>query len=1427
MDRKMTILIVDDSEINRSILRGIFETSYKILEAGDGIQALEVLDEEKEVDLIILDILMPRMDGLTFLKKIKEDEILKRIPVVVNTQIAEQEKEYQALALGADDLILKPYNPKIVRKRIENMLTKRVYERNVMQRVVALTQDYFDSVMEIVPSGVAIFDYEDGLNLEYINDGLCTLLGYGHEELVNLISTKPTELVQEKDYRDIVGFIKDNREGTLTEKIQLFHHSGEKIWSAVKIRNTSAIDGKRKIYIVFTDVSEEKMAELRLHDSMKKLRYQAERDMLTGLYNRVTFCSKASEWMHQNPDENYLILFINIDRFKVINELLGTKSGDKLLVGFARLLQKRIKKEGVYSRFSADHFMVCMRKDYFEHDLDFFEELFDGKASWNPVKYPIQAHIGIYEVENIDDTVDTMCEKATMALQVIKGNYLQHWKYYNESIKTVLINEQELTNDMEEALLNREFVVYYQPIVDADTQKIVSAEALIRWNHHSKGLISPGVFIPIFEKNGFIAKLDMYVCEEICHFQAQRLRTGQFVVPISVNISRINFYNPDLNDIILGMLHQYGVTTNLVKIEVTESAYHDNPKDLLRAVKGFQNSGFKVLMDDFGSGYSSLNMLKDIQIDILKLDMKFLDNLETSDVASNILFSIIQMAKAIHMETVAEGVETRAQYELLTSMGCDMIQGYYFSKPIQKKDFIKLLDAEQDNEMMKDKESGKQTVLIVDDIELNRIAMRENIQEKYSIIEAVDGLDALETLKRNFRHIVLVISDIYMPNLSGFELLEKMQEFSYLKNIPVLMVTAYGDSKNEEKALELGALDVVTKPFEPEILKKRITNLLAVSEKSTIEREVKALREMVSIKKHIQSSLASNVVGVCRMSLEKGKDATAIKVVYVNDVYRYLHQIGKESDSITIEECIEYIFESDRERIYKLLRNAVANEKKNMQFSYHVLLGESRKLEVVSNCSIQYTQDMVYFDFVDLEDTQEDMQISETIEHIVHEVGTNTGFHVWTYDLDEDYIEFSIEKKGEKFERKVVMGVKEKVFGSTAFLESDKPKLNHIFDEIYRGVEKISEVFLIRPKDASEDERYHWYRITHIKVKEQMEGRMYGRYIAIAQDITENKENDVRKWRERQYREVLEKGAMFFAEVDLTDNVFMQEETRMQLRILGLDASISYDDFVEKYLAGTVDAEEREGVVNHFCSAHLLAEYKKGRSFFEREFFSNIEKTDSDIYQWYNSKFYLVTNPENNHIYGSLKICNVQDERSYQMEIEKRALQDALTGLLSRSAFENSILGWLKEFESEGVRAAFFMIDADNFKAVNDNFGHSFGDNVLKSIGSLLRMTFGKNAFVSRIGGDEFAAFISCRNLSDDEAIQKGMSICHKSRMEFDNLGNKIQVSCSCGITFGYAGQTDFQTFYTQADSAMYHAKRAGKNQIYVYDAEKEEKENG
>ena len=429
----------------------------------------------------------------------------------------------------------------------------------------------------------------------------------------------------------------------------------------------------------------------------------------------------------------------------------------------------------------------------------------------------------------MDTPVELLCDRASMAMQEVKGNYITRWNYYNDSLKKSMLVEQELINEMDSALENKEFVVYYQPIVDVKTKKTISAEALVRWQHPKKGMISPGIFIPAFEKNGFITKLDMYVCEEVCRHQRKEKDNNNHVVPVSVNLSRINFYNENLYKEVLGLLAKYELTSDDIKLEITESAYEDNPQDLIVAIHTLQKYGFKVLMDDFGSGYSSLNMLKDCCFDILKIDMKFMDDLEQSERASNIIYTIIQMAKNLEIETVVEGVENEKQYEMLKSMGCDNIQGYYFSKPIPEESFVRRLEKESGMDFDDDYYEDKDTILIIDDSEKNRSLLTGVLSDKYNVIEADEGEDGLHILKKNFSEVSLVICSTDMSQMSGIEILDQIKETSFLKKMPVVMMTAYGDFDNETKAIELGASEVVNLPVNVTLLKKRIENIINIS----------------------------------------------------------------------------------------------------------------------------------------------------------------------------------------------------------------------------------------------------------------------------------------------------------------------------------------------------------------------------------------------------------------------------------------------------------------------------------------------------------------------------------------------------------------------------------------------------------------------
>lgn len=261
------------------------------------------------------------------------------------------------------------------------------------------------------------------------------------------------------------------------------------------------------------------------------------------------------------------------------------------------------------------------------------------------IEQKINLYYGVYTIEDRGMSVDLMCDRANLALRTVKGNSNRAYAVYNDELHQVVLSEQQLTNSMEEALLQRQFEVYYQPVVDLNTGDVVSAEALVRWNHPEKGMVSPGFFIPFFEHNGFIIKLDAYIREEVCRNMMELRRRGLRNIPVSVNVSRLEFYDPNLCRSIIDLTERYRLEPQMMRLEITESAYTDNPQQLLAAMKELQNYGFQVLMDDFGSGYSSLNMLKDVPVDILKMDMKFLEDQGISGRGPEILASLVRMAK--------------------------------------------------------------------------------------------------------------------------------------------------------------------------------------------------------------------------------------------------------------------------------------------------------------------------------------------------------------------------------------------------------------------------------------------------------------------------------------------------------------------------------------------------------------------------------------------------------------------------------------------------------------------------------------------------------------------------------------------------------------------------------------------------------------
>ena len=566
MEKKSVMLIVDDVEINRAILMQFFRNDYIIIEAANGKEALDVM-EKQPVDIVLLDLVMPVMDGLELLSILKKREKFVDIPVIATTARNEGDSEVRAMEMGAADFITKPYNPTIVRCRVHN----------VMARL-------------------------------------------------------------ENEWRKLEQAAKDRQ--------------------------------------------------------ILEMRHYIELDSLTGIYNREAFYSKAAALLQSETEQEYAIVYLDISYFKVINDLFHVETGNLILKTAAAYFKTISANLGVCGRLEADRFALCLPVRTLQMDM-LIQGLDDAVNSLS-ISHSILFYAGVYPVDNVFLPVDQMCDRAHMALNTVKGRYMTRYAHYDTNMRELILEEQMILREMEFALAEKQFQIYLQPVYSLKDKRTVSAEALVRWIHPLKGVISPARFIPIFERNGFIVKLDHFVWEEACKVLAEQKKAGS-VLPISVNVSRVNFYSGDFLDSVMALLQKYDLEPWMLKLEITETAYTENPRQLLSIMRSFQEKGFKVLMDDFGSGYSSLNMLKNVPVDILKVDMGFVQDVENSDRAALIMKSIVQMAEWIHMGVVIEGVETKPQLDFLEEIGCNDIQGYYFSKPLPVDMFKELITREMDN----------------------------------------------------------------------------------------------------------------------------------------------------------------------------------------------------------------------------------------------------------------------------------------------------------------------------------------------------------------------------------------------------------------------------------------------------------------------------------------------------------------------------------------------------------------------------------------------------------------------------------------------------------------------------------------------------------------------------------------------------------
>lgn len=571
-----------------------------------------------------------------------------------------------------EDGITRPLYPGII--NVDNEMVRQNgpdMVKNLVHIFDSIASDYYDWVLEIDgDSGKIHFFYISDFMLE---NGIIPTRIDNFTELIWKFSAK---LVVDDEKQPVV------EQASMKVILDEVRHKGSYV-------RTMHLDTENGIKAVNLRVNVIAGNEKRLLANLTDISMILDHDWMTDEYSRSGFLANA-ERMMKEPEyqEGYSIVYTNIQGFKAVNDLLGTFSGDMVIFMERDILVKELEPV-LLARLESDHFALITKTSNLTSEK--LDRLCHQCYEEGSKRLPLLIRCGICHIDDSGHTVQHMLDQAKLAENSIPADHGVAYAVCDEKMSEDYVNQRFLISELDNALEKGEFKTFYQPVVDVKTEEIVSAEALIRWIHSEKGMISPGQFIPAFEKEGVITKIDHFMVNRVLEFNMERMKNGKRVVPCAVNLSRVDFYDMKLLNMIRRKIAKQEDIQNMLKLEVTESAYAVLETDAISFLDEMKKLGLSLMLDDFGSGMSSLSTLESFEFDVIKLDMGFIRKIGKSQKAEGIIKHTIGLSHDIGAKVVAEGVETEEQVKFLKSVDCDMIQGYYFYKPMPEDEFAKLL----------------------------------------------------------------------------------------------------------------------------------------------------------------------------------------------------------------------------------------------------------------------------------------------------------------------------------------------------------------------------------------------------------------------------------------------------------------------------------------------------------------------------------------------------------------------------------------------------------------------------------------------------------------------------------------------------------------------------------------------------------------
>lgn len=822
--------------------------------------------------------------------------------------------------------------------------------------------------------------------------------------------------------------------------------------------------------------------------------YRMEYDELTGLYNRSQFYEEARHLLNEYPQTEFVLIRFDIDRFKIYNDIYGTKAGDRLLAEIGQLYRRTAVKPSVEGHLEADHFIICIPKSNMKVE-QYLAETSEFLRGIQP-DFDFVPRIGIYEITDRDLDIRLMCDRALLALRSIKGSYTERIALYNESMRRTIIEQQELIKEFETAIKEEQFRLYIQPQYNTVTNQMIGAEVLVRWLHPEKGLISPAKFIPVFEHNGFISRMDEYVWERSCAFLSKWKKTYGKTLPLSLNVSRIDIYNPHLCDILYHLVQKYGIAPEDLHLEITETAYMENPAQLIGIVTRLKDMGFYIEMDDFGNGYSSLNTLKNVPVDLLKLDMKFLSADDNTGRSGIILNSVVRMAHWLQLPVLAEGVETRRQAEYLKSIGCDLVQGYYYARPMPVGEYEELLRGETMGAV--EKSSQELGIVEIQDFwssDSRSTVIFNRFMNAAGLFEFCK--DHVEPLRANDRFFELcgVSREKFLNGILDFQ--EELSRDA-LERLIRMANTANDTGKETECEIHW------RNPEKGSVLLLHLRGFVAA--RSTDRFILLIVFEDITAPAVpdrdpvlLQLLSDNDLLGVFQMRLDEG-----FTVLYGN---RRFFQIHGFLDAADMERCngskaVKCLSPFDAVSVRKILSDAVSNKDAGVQFQTRIVRkgGSERWVSCWGCFTKESGADVLCGCLMDITGCKETEAQLEVLNERYRIALENSSAAIWEYDFRTKSIKQSENSMRAHGYQKLMPNVPESLIEGGYIHPDSVADYRGMYERLRRGEKSVEGVFLVKTEGR---EGYSYEHISYTNLLDKA-GRPYCA-VGISRDVTDQR----------------------------------------------------------------------------------------------------------------------------------------------------------------------------------------------------------------------------------------------------------------------------------------------------------------------------------